>query len=1062
MKNLKKVLALVLALCMILSTFTALTITTASAATPTFNDIEGKDYAEAVEVLSALGIVAGYEDGSFGGDKVVTRAEMAAFIVREIGLSNAASSASANSSSFTDVGNGSADWAVGSINIATQKKIIVGRGDGTFDPNSTVNYQEAVKMLVCALGRDVVATRNGGWPSGYLIAGASCGLTDGITGVEATDGCNRGVVAVLLYNALEIDLMEETSYSGSAVQVEETYKTLLYDYLNVVKYYDAEITATPTQGASKSADGFAKISGTYDYYNQEGIKANSLKVEIGETDPDAFFGDAVIVYTKDNGTNKTPTMLCIVADHSTQDAVTIDVADFYSSNPVLEPGDTNTEGTNNSQYIKLYYKTENDTKAQSVKLLNSALYSDNCTIVKNGVVESPADFKQELSKLENGTIKLIDAKTYDVSEGKNYNGADGVYEKVIVEAYNDFVVSDVDTEEKVISFNNKEADSLDLDDENKTYTIVDTKGNEVKLEDIKENDVLSIYADEFAAKDVDKAEVLKIVVCSNSIEGTVTEKTSKAVYIDGEKYDIAGGVISLDDFELDDTGTFYLNAAGDIAYLDTEAASKDYAVVYEAYQDGAKKIVLNVITSKGEDLELTAQSSFDYATYAVNATTKKYSKVTTEYDFADLVERDADGNVKPTTLPTGKKDEDYKTDMGWALEKLSTSKNGVYTPYVVSYDLKKGTTAQIDTIYTAGTPTYTYKDKDNKDQTAYAETYATRFAKWSLNKKAYYNNSEATLGAYTVDGSTVIFDIPVTVNKVSDSSKIKVYGKSGLTNSKTYDDVSVYDLDKDNVAKAVLIKSSANTVDEKDPIAVIQTITRAKNADGDDVYKFYMMQNGKIISKITEDTNTLDTLGKRPDGTYVKAGETYKKEPGTYTQYSLDIGYGLYTGAAIMFSEAGDGSIDNLLKIYPIASKTAGDAADEEALAEPYFKTEYFTLWNFSAKQGGYNEGCDCFIAYGKITKKDPSAQSITVATRIFNDKDVWEDSSISAKYGSANITVVDYTFEEDDEKVVKGSASDLKEGRYVLVRKNGGSTKDIVVYKNFAPYKNIDIPYAH
>lgn len=1032
MKNLKKVLALVLALCMILSTFTALTITTASAATPTFNDIEGKDYAEAVEVLSALGIVAGYEDGSFGGDKVVTRAEMAAFIVREIGLSNAASSASANSSSFTDVGNGSADWAVGSINIATQKKIIVGRGDGTFDPNSTVNYQEAVKMLVCALGRDVVATRNGGWPSGYLIAGASCGLTDGITGVEATDGCNRGVVAVLLYNALEIDLMEETSYSGSAVQVEETYKTLLYDYLNVVKYYDAEITATPTQGASKSSDGFAKISGTYDYYNQEGIKANSLKVEIGETDPDAFFGDAVIVYTKDNGTNKTPTMLCIVADHSTQDAVTIDVADFYSSKPVLEPGDTNTEGTNNSQYIKLYYKTENDTKAQSVKLLNSALYSDNCTIVKNGVVESPADFKKELSKLENGTIKLIDAKTYDVSEGKNYNGADGVYEKVIVEAYNDFVVSDVDTEEKVISFNNKVADSLDLDDENKTYTIVDTKGNEVKLEDIKENDVLSIYADEFDAADVDKAEVLKIVVCSNSIEGTVTEKTSKAVYIDGEKYDIAGGVISLDDFELDDTGTFYLNAAGDIAYLDTEAASKDYAVVYEAYQDGAKKIVLNVITSKGEDLELTAQSSFDYATYAVNATTKKYTKTTTEYDFTD------------------------SADMTAALAKLSTTdKDGAYAPYVVSYDLKKGTTAQIDTIYTAGTPTYTYTDTaTGKVVTAYAETYATRFAKWSLNKKAYYNNSEATLGAYTVDGSTVIFDIPVTVNKVSDSSKIKVYGKSGLTNSKTYDDVSVYDLDKDNVAKAVLIKSTSNTVDEKDPIAVIQTITRAKNADGDDVYKFYMMQNGKIISKITEDTNTLDTLGKKPDGKKVSTADGY-------SQYSLDVGYGLYTGAAIMFSEAGDGSIDNVLKIYPIASKTAGEKDDEEALAEPYYKTEYFTLWNFSAKQGGYNEGCDCFIAYGKIAKKDASAQSITVATRTLNDKNVWEDSSISAKYGSANITVVDYTFEEDDEKVVKGSASDLKEGRYVLVRKNGGSTKDIVVYKNFDPYKNIDIPYA-
>lgn len=1023
MKNLKKVLALVLALCMILSTFTALTITTASAATPTFNDIEGKDYAGAVEVLSALEIVAGYEDGSFGGDKVVTRAEMAAFIVREIGLDNAASSAAANSSEFTDVGNGNADWAIGSINIATQKKIIVGRGDGTFDPNATVNYQEAVKMLVCALGRDVVAVRNGGWPSGYLIAGAACGLTDGITGVEATDGCNRGVVAVLLYNALEIDLMEETSYSGSAVQVEETYKTLLYDYLNVVKYYDAEITATPTQGASKSAAGYAKITGSYDYYANEGIKANSLKVEIGKTNPDDFFGDAVIIYTKDNGTNKTPTMLCIVADDSVQDSLEVKVSDFYTSHPVVKSnGDSNSEGTNNSQYMKLYFKTEEDTKAQSVKLLDTDLYGDFATIVMNGVVISPADFS-DLETLENGTIRLVDAKTYDVSEGKNYNGADGVYEKIIIDSYNDFVVSEVDTEENVISFNSNVADSLDLDDENKTFSIVDTEGNELKIEDIKENDILSIYADEFAAADVDNAEVLRIVVCSNSVEGTVTEKTSKAVYIDGEKYEIADGVITLDDFELDDEGIFYLNVEGKIAYLDTEAASKDYAVVYEAYQEGARKIILNVITSKGEDLELNATSSFDYVTYQVNSA-KKYTKVTTEYDFANNA-----------------------NDMTNAVAALSTNKNGSYTPYIVSYDLKNGSETQIDTIYVAGDP-------------AGAETYATRFAKWSLNKKAYYNNSEATLGAYTVDGSTIIFDIPSTVSKVSDSSKIKVYGKSGLTNSKTYSDVSIYEINKDNVAKAVLIKSSANTVDEDDPIAIIQSITRAKNADGDEVYKFYMIQNGKVVSKITEDKNTLNSLGKKPDGTKVSTADGY-------TQYSLDIGYGLYTGAAIMYSEAGDGSIDNVLKIYPIASKTAGEKDDEIALDEPYFKTEYFTTWNFSADKSYYNEGCDCLIVYGKVTKKDASSKKITVATRVmdktsetFDANNPWEDTTVSANYGSANITVVDYSFDDDDEKVAVGSASDVKEGSYVLVRKNDGATKDIVVYKNFDPYNNIDIAY--
>ena len=71
MKNLKKVLALVVALTMVLGTvgFAAYTDVAEDAGEYT-----------AVSTLSSLGILTGYEDGSFKPDGDITRAEFAAVV----------------------------------------------------------------------------------------------------------------------------------------------------------------------------------------------------------------------------------------------------------------------------------------------------------------------------------------------------------------------------------------------------------------------------------------------------------------------------------------------------------------------------------------------------------------------------------------------------------------------------------------------------------------------------------------------------------------------------------------------------------------------------------------------------------------------------------------------------------------------------------------------------------------------------------------------------------------------------------------------------------------------
>ena len=77
-KNLKKVISAVAALAMSASTFTALAAT--------FPDVpEDASYAQAVQELSALDVISGYDDGTFKPDELVTRAQMAKMIVDALG-----------------------------------------------------------------------------------------------------------------------------------------------------------------------------------------------------------------------------------------------------------------------------------------------------------------------------------------------------------------------------------------------------------------------------------------------------------------------------------------------------------------------------------------------------------------------------------------------------------------------------------------------------------------------------------------------------------------------------------------------------------------------------------------------------------------------------------------------------------------------------------------------------------------------------------------------------------------------------------------------------------------
>lgn len=101
-------------------------------------------------MLSSLGILEGYEDGTFKPEGTITRAEFAAVTVRLLGAEDSAQGA-IGGGQFSDVPDD--QWFAGYVNYAASLGIINGMGRrGTFAPQEPVKYQEAVKMLVCMLG----------------------------------------------------------------------------------------------------------------------------------------------------------------------------------------------------------------------------------------------------------------------------------------------------------------------------------------------------------------------------------------------------------------------------------------------------------------------------------------------------------------------------------------------------------------------------------------------------------------------------------------------------------------------------------------------------------------------------------------------------------------------------------------------------------------------------------------------------------------------------------------------------------------------------------------------
>ena len=724
-------------------------------------DVVGTAYEEAATALGALGIMIGDDAGLFRPEDAVTRAEFSKIAVHALGLEDTAKTAQ-GISKFPDVA--ANHWANGYINVATSQKIIVGDDTGLFRPDDKISYQEAVTILVRTLGYEQVANSKGGYPAGFLVTGADTGITKKTSSI-GTDPCKRGTTAQMTFNSLTVNLMEPTGFSQGEITYKVTDKTLLKDKLGVIKNTGVITGNSVTKLTQVSA------------LNKNQVEIDSKEVfNEGSSNAGRYIGYNVTYYVKEKDNGDKEIILAQKNNHKNEE-ITITVDQL--SQEIKEDS------------TSVFYKPDEDSREKELVLETdkNVIYNDK--------------FVNNLKNPTAGTVKVLD------------NDSNGKYDVIFIDEYVNYIVDDIATASKKIYDKNGKA-ALDLNTENnkKLTVILENKdGEEVKFEDIKEWNVLSVFENE---------DYIRAVVTDEYVEGKITEKAtdSHKVVINDKEYHVASDL----DFELlklDLEGVFYLDMNGDIAAFNAQyKKGSNYAYLTNAGLDGTleSKLSIKFFNEKGEVQTLKA---------------------------ADKI----------------KIDDKTGFDAHNAYNELSKNGKGI-TPQIFTYELNsKG---EITLIDRAEDKTTSFPESFEKTQ------FALNFKGEDLVfKKSTNKFNKTTEGKVTqsigVNKDTVIFSIPA---NEKDIEKMEIVTLDMLNDSGEYD-IEVYDMSEDMTAKVIRITNAVSIAKLNAPIALVEKVTFANNADGNKVDKLYAISDGEKIEITTSDSQTLE---KTP-GVKIQAGD---------------------------------------------------------------------------------------------------------------------------------------------------------------------------------------------
>ena len=290
MQNLKRVLSLVLVVAMVMSFM----LSASAAVQPQIPDLAESNYQPEVQVLAALNIVEGYEDGSFKPANNVTRAELATILarVRVGGDKEMINTYNYSHMTYTDVLNAGYVWAAPAIQYATDNDMVVGDGNNKFRPGDTVTVVEGLKMLLTALDYDpeIEGLQNVGaaWKANTLSLAREVGLLDRFYG-DTNKQMTRDDMALLIFNFLSSNVVKGY-YTNDVANVDtvlyfggtalEVYfgKQVVYGAIVANEAADTDVYEMATTGRVANGDVRLPANTTqlFLYDNDEGVTLGDI------------------------------------------------------------------------------------------------------------------------------------------------------------------------------------------------------------------------------------------------------------------------------------------------------------------------------------------------------------------------------------------------------------------------------------------------------------------------------------------------------------------------------------------------------------------------------------------------------------------------------------------------------------------------------------------------------------------------------------------------------------------------------------------------------------------
>ncbi len=778
-KNLKKVISAVAALAMSASTFTALAAN--------FSDVpEDASYAQAVQELSALDVISGYDDGTFKPDELVTRAQITKMIVDALNERAMAEASKANSQ-FVDVNaadNGNGHWARGYINQGVADKFIAGYGDGTFGPDDNVTYVQALKMLVSAIGYETYAQKDGGWPNGYKIWASTTGISDGISGITDDTQLTRAQVAQIVDNAMDAPLCIingwETTILGDSPKLEvkdgkgEDYQTLFTQKHKAYKVYGRVMKTSKIDSGLDPDEVDFRVERA-DNFDDEYIKSGSVDDESGTT---MYFIDA-----------KTPDLLktyaqALIQKDDNDEYTIISIAAAAANKYVTVAADDFDE--NRSTGDNLYFYPAGTTK-NSVKY---TLASD-LTIYLNGVEADDITNIEQLKDYIKGHDTAAITLQKETKSGST--STESYYNMITITNYETAVVSEVQdkTDTVNILFDMYSTHlptklTVERDDDAVSYSFM-LDGEEIDPLDLEEGDVLSIAYDygDGSKSAFNDSSFYSVIVSRDTVSGrcsSVSSTTPKEYNIDGTKYKLASSDISEDAIQAGNEYTLYLDHFGRIAKAEEETANKKIGILKNVYKKTGGDWTAQMITKEGIEEE-----------YKVDA-----DKALTYYK---LIDKDA------TVVPQG------------GYDYTSASKAEKYPDQVVEYSVSSSTNK------------LTIKDGAKQSKTPGTTT---------AGNNAEYKVNGTKIGSVKLGDSTIVLDL----SEIEDD-EVKVLSTDTLVDGNLYE---VYGYDKTNTSdryyRFVLLMSGTSSFNSETQLAVFSG-SEIVDVDGDNRRAFNLYVDGE-------------------------------------------------------------------------------------------------------------------------------------------------------------------------------------------------------------------------